>query len=106
MAGPAGAPRIPLALQQVFVASQQGEEVTDAPKQGLGFKIFQRFGKKDKVQSMPKSKSKPKKNVAPSSSSLNSERSGSTRATAADATRKAMKEKQENGKTDFLVSLF
>jgi hypothetical protein len=103
MAGP-GNPRIPLALQQVFVASQQGAEVTEAPKQGLGFKIFQRFGRTDRVKSVPKHK--PKKSVAPSSSSLNSERSGSTRETAADATRKAMKKKEESGKTDFLVSLF
>jgi hypothetical protein len=80
-------PRVPVSLQQIFTSSQRGDDVSkiDAPSQGLGFKIFRRaWGGKQK---------KSKAIKAPSTSSLNSERSGSARVTAADASRKAMKDK-------------
>jgi hypothetical protein len=80
-------PRVPASLQQIFTASQRGDDVgkITAPTQGMGFKIFRRaWGGKQK---------KSKAIKAPSTSSLNSERSGSTRETAADASRKAMKNK-------------
>jgi hypothetical protein len=80
-----GNPRIPVALQNIFVASQRGDEVSkiEAPSNGMGFRIFNRgWGRKQK---------KSREIKAPSTSSLNSERSGTGRDTAADATRKAMK---------------
>ena len=90
MVGPATAnssasPRVPLALQQVFIASQRGDEIEkiEAPKNGLGFKIFQR------AWGMRRRK-RPKPVRAPSLSSLNDERTTSSRETAADATRKAI----------------
>jgi hypothetical protein len=79
-------PRIPASLQNVFVASQQGEDVSriSAPINGTGFKIFKRgWGKKQKKSRVVK---------APTTSSLSSERS-ENRETAADASRKAIKEK-------------
>jgi hypothetical protein len=82
--------RVPAALQQIFVASQQGEDVQkiSAPTDGMGFKMFRRgWGKKQKKQKVVR---------APTTSSLNSERSGS-RDTAADASIKAIKNK--NAKT-------
>jgi hypothetical protein len=80
-------PRVPGILQDIFTASQRGDDVSkiEAPSQGLGFQIFQRaWGRKQK---------KSKAIKAPSTSSLNSERSGQFRETAADASRKAMKNK-------------
>jgi hypothetical protein len=82
-------PRVPVSLQQIFTASQRGDDVSkiEAPSQGMGFKIFRRaWGRKQK---------KSKAIKAPSTSSLNSERSGGTRETAADASRKAMKDKDK-----------
>jgi hypothetical protein len=106
MAGPpsvgtvdsAATPRIPMALQQVFMASQRGEDVEkiSAPKGNIGFRIFKRawgVGRRG-------IKAKPMK--APTKSSLSSDRSNNdSLETAADATRKAMK---ENGKAE--VSIF
>jgi hypothetical protein len=84
----AASSRIPQALQHVFMASQRGEEVVDAPKQGIGFKIFQRGGGLGARTKRPAGR--PIK--APGASSLEAERSGSRRRdTAADASRKAMK---------------
>ena len=83
--------RIPMALQQIFLASQKGEDVQkiSAPSNGMGFKIFKRgWGKKQKKQRPVK---------APTTSSLSSERSGS-RDTAADASRKAIKERNQKQK--------
>lgn len=78
-------PRIPLALQQIFMQSQRGEDVSkiEAPKNGMGFRIFRRFGAGRK-----KPKQRPVK--APTTSSLHSERSHTSKETAADASRKAM----------------
>jgi hypothetical protein len=80
-------PRVPVSLQQIFTASQRGDDVSkiEAPSKGMGFKVFRRaWGRKQK---------KSKAIKAPTTSSLNSERSGTTRETAADASRKAMKDK-------------
>jgi hypothetical protein len=89
-------PRIPMALQQIFQASQRGEDVEkiSAPKGNVGFRIFERagWGRRQK-------KAKPMK--APTKSSLSSDRSAPSRETAADASRKAM---QQNGKAE--VSIF
>jgi hypothetical protein len=93
MGGPSditsGSTRVPASLQQIFTSSQRGDDVSkiDAPTQGMGFKIFRRaWGTKMKKKS--------KAIKAPSTSSLNSERSGlTTRETAADASIKAMKDK-------------
>jgi hypothetical protein len=78
-------PRIPLALQQIFLQSQRGEDVAKiaAPKNGMGFRIFRRFG-----AGRRKPKQRPVK--APTTSSLHSERSATSKETAADASRKAM----------------
>ena len=77
-------PRIPLALQQIFLASQKGEDVEKIkpPEKGMGFRIFRRFAGRRRA------KMKPVK--APTTSSLHSERSNTSRETAADASRKAM----------------
>ena len=86
MAGSTANPRIPAALQQIFLASQKGEDVAkiEAPTNGLGFKIFRRaWGTKQKKNRVVK---------APTASSLTTERSGS-RVTAADASIKAIKQK-------------
>jgi hypothetical protein len=96
-AGSTATPRIPMALQQVFMASQRGDDVEKiaAPKGNIGFRIFQRagWGRRQK-------KAKPMK--APNKSSLSSDRSNGSRGeTAADASRKAM---QQNEKTE--VSVF
>mmetsp|Transcript_128236 Transcript_128236/g.191109 ORF Transcript_128236/g.191109 Transcript_128236/m.191109 type:complete len:391 (-) Transcript_128236:101-1273(-) len=93
MAGSTASPRIPAALQHIFVASQKGEDVQkiSAPTNGMGFKIFRRgWGKKQKKSRVVK---------APTTSSLSSERSGS-RDTAADASRKAIKEKNAKSVID------
>jgi hypothetical protein len=85
-----GQPRVPLALQQIFEASQRGEEVHEAPKNGLGFRIFKRpFGRKSK-----KLQTKQAAVLAPRISSLHSERSVKG-LTAADASRKAMQNKEK-----------
>ena len=34
------ASRIPLALQKIFMASNQGEEVHDAPEEGEAFRVY------------------------------------------------------------------
>jgi hypothetical protein len=85
-----------MALQQIFQASQRGENVESitAPTGNVGFRIFQRsgWGRRQK-------KAKPMK--APGKSALSADRSTSSRETAADASRKAM---QQNAKTE--VSFF
>jgi hypothetical protein len=87
-----------MALQQIFQASQRGEDVAkiSAPKGNVGFRIFERagWGRRQK-------KAKPMK--APTKSSLSSDRSNASggRETAADASRKAM---QQNTQTE--VSIF
>jgi hypothetical protein len=83
--------RVPSALQDIFTASQRGDDVSkiEAPSQGLGFQIFHRaWGGKQKKKS--------KAIKAPTTSSLNSQRSGPSRETAADASRKAMKDKAKS----------
>ena len=77
-------PRIPLALQQIFLASQRGDDVEQLkPPERLGFRIFRRFAGQTR-----RSKQRPVK--APTTSSLHSERSVTSRETAADASRKAI----------------
>jgi len=84
-----------MALQQVFVASQSGKEVTDAPRQGMGFKMFSRgFAKKFGGRSSRSRKGSSSVSTAPTMSSLHSDRGGPAKDTAADATRKAMKKKK------------
>jgi hypothetical protein len=76
--------RIPLALQQIFLASQRGDDVEKIkPPEKLGFRIFRRFGGQ-----IRRAKQRPVK--APTTSSLHSERSHTSKETAADASRKAM----------------
>ena len=97
MAGPpsvgtvdsAATPRIPMALQQVFMASQRGDDVEEiaAPKGNIGFRIFKRawgVGRRGGI------KAKPMK--APTKSSMSGDRDNDSHETAADATRKAMKQ--------------
>ena len=80
-------PRIPLALQQIFLASQRGDDVEQLkPPERLGFRIFRRFAGQTR-----RSKQRPVK--APTTSSLHSERSGTSKETAADASRKAISRK-------------
>ena len=91
MSGPSSTPRIPEALQQIFMASQRGDDVEKiaAPKGNLGFRIFKRawgVGRRGM-------KAKPVK--APIKSSMSSDRSRGSHETAADATRKAMKENDQ-----------
>jgi hypothetical protein len=90
-AGSTAAPRIPMALQQIFQASQGGADVEKiaAPKGNIAFRIFDRAGWGGRRQK----KAKPMK--APAKSSLSSDRSGSSRDTAADASRKAMQKKAQ-----------
>lgn len=77
-------PRIPLALQQIFLSSQRGDDVQKIkPPEKLGFRIFRRFGGRAR-----RAKQRPVK--APTTSSLHSERSGTSKETAADASRKAI----------------
>lgn len=94
MVGPSisGNPRIPLALQQIFVASQRGEDVDkiEPPKAGMGFRIFRRFGGRKRTKQRPVK--------APTTSSLHSERSVTSRETAADASRKAISLKNNEQK--------
>lgn len=94
MVGPTatGNPRIPLALQQIFLASQRGEDVEkiEAPKGGMGFRIFRRFGGRYRGKQRPVK--------APTTSSLHSERSETTRETAADASRRAISMKNNDKK--------
>jgi hypothetical protein len=95
MAGPSSAPssgnpRIPVALQNIFEASQRGDDVNKlkAPTNGMGFRIFQRsWGGKQKKSRAIK---------APITSSLNTERSSSRRNTAADASRKAIEKRKKS----------
>jgi hypothetical protein len=95
--GSAATPRIPMALQQVFMASQRGDDVEEiaAPKGNTGFRIFKRAWGAGRRQK----KAKPMK--APTKSSLSSDRSNDSIETAADASRKAM---QLNAQTE--VSIF
>jgi hypothetical protein len=94
--------RVPLILQNIFTSSQRGDDVAkiQAPSNGLGFKMFRKtWGRKQKKGKGPIQ--------APSSNSLSSERSGGSRTgsrtgsrngtveTAADASRKAMKQKKK-----------
>lgn len=94
MVGPTATstPRIPLALQQIFLASQRGEDVEkiEAPKGGMGFRIFRRFGGRYRGKTRPVK--------APTTSSLHSERSETTRETAADASRRAISMKNNEKK--------
>lgn len=94
MVGPTATsnPRIPLALQQIFLASQRGEDVEkiEAPKGGMGFRIFRRFGGRYRGKQRPVK--------APTTSSLHSERSETTRETAADASRRAISMKNKEKK--------
>jgi hypothetical protein len=99
-AGSAAAPRIPMALQQVFMASQGGDDVEEivAPKGNIGFRVFKRaWGVGRRIK-----KAKPMK--APSKSSLASDRSNGDNSTetAADATRKAM---QKNVAVEVSISM-
>jgi hypothetical protein len=94
MPGNESSQRVPQILQNVFLSSQRGDDIAqiEAPSNGMGFKMFRRtWGRKQK-----KVKASMK---APSSSSLGSERSsitGMSRGeTAADASRKAIKDKQK-----------
>ena len=95
MVGSTSGPRIPAALQQIFLQSQKGEDVSkiSAPSNGMGFKIFRRgWGKK-------RAATKAARIVkAPTTSSLASDRSVSSKDTAADASRKAMKKKNSSSK--------
>jgi hypothetical protein len=95
-----GSSRVPLILQNIFLSSQQGDDVAkiQAPSNGLGSRMFRTsWGRKQK-------KGKGKGPIqAPSSNSLSSERSGGSRTgsrsgtveTAADASRKAIKQKKK-----------
>jgi len=86
-------PRIPVALQQIFLQSQRGEDVEkiSAPKNGMGFRIFRRFqGRTGRAKQRPVK--------APTTSSLHSERSSTSRETAADASRKAMSQNKTTQK--------
>jgi hypothetical protein len=78
-----GSSRVPAALQNIFLQSQRGEDVEKiAPPPKLGFKIFYRGSKKEKL---------PKKLVqAPDLNSLYMERSDG-KETAATASRRAIK---------------
>ena len=103
MAGPtASSPRIPAALQQIFLASQKGEDVNkiSAPSNGIGFRIFRRgWGR----NSNKKATQRPRIVKAPTTSSLSSDRSNrsGSKASAADASRKAMKEKNSTKAVSF-----
>jgi hypothetical protein len=87
--------RVPQILQNIFLSSQRGDDVAkiQAPSNGMGSTMFRRsWGRKQK---------KVKASMfAPSTSSLASERtsiSGTTRGeTAAESSRKAIKDKQKN----------
>jgi hypothetical protein len=91
--------RVPLILQNIFLSSQRGDDVAkiQAPSNGMGYKMFRKtWGRKAKKGKGPIQ--------APSSNSLSSERSGrsggsrtraGTNETAADASRKAIKEKKK-----------
>ncbi len=82
--------RIPLALQQIFLASQRGDDVEKLkPPEKLGFRIFRRFAGQTR-----RAKQRPVK--APTTSSLHSERSATSKETAADASRKAMSRRSSN----------
>jgi hypothetical protein len=93
-----GSSRVPLILQNIFLSSQQGDDVAkiQAPSGGLGSRMFRTtWGRKQK-------KGKGKGPIqAPSSNSLSSggtSRTGSrsgTVETAADASRKAIKQKKK-----------
>ena len=85
----APSPRIPLALQQIFLQSLRGDDVSkiEAPKNGIGFRIFRRVG-------VGRRKPKQRHVKAPTTSSLHSHRSESSKQTAADASRRAMLNKK------------
>ena len=119
MAEVKSSPRIPVALQEVFVASQSGQEVNadKAPKNGIGFRIFKRSNnngsspsnnRRSHKTSSSSSSATRHRVVAPKMSSLHKDRhnsgksststsgtSTSTRETAAEASRKAMKLKKK-----------
>jgi hypothetical protein len=104
MAGPSSAPssgnpRIPVALQNIFEASQRGDDVNKlkAPTNGMGFRVFQRsWGGKQKKSRAIK---------APVTSSLNTERSTTGHETAADASRKAIEEKRKKSQVSVSFNL-
>jgi hypothetical protein len=84
--------RVPQILQNIFLSSQGGDDVAQiqAPSNGMGSTMFRRaWGRKQKKVKASMS--------APSSSSLSSERSGirSRGETAAESSRKAIKDKQK-----------
>jgi hypothetical protein len=73
-------PRVPMALQQVFIASQRGDDVAkiQAPRSpGIGFKVFKRAfgGFRTKANQKALKKQQLQLQRAPSLSSLNSETS-------------------------------
>ena len=91
-------PRIPVALQEIFVASQSGQEIAaeKAPKNGIGFRMFKRSVGGTSSRRSHRSSTRPARLVAPKPSSLQKERNdGKTVETAAEASRKAMKKKQK-----------
>jgi hypothetical protein len=103
--------RIPLALQNVFVASQTGIDLgkIKAPTRGLGFKMFSNKEARShhhrpvahqKVPQPPKASSlqRMRRTGSTSSSLAGSRTSSKTSASAATATKKVMKEKGTRAK--------
>ena len=93
-----GGPRVPVALQQIFIASQRGDDVQKIapPKKGLGFTIFKRsWGgfkarRKAPMKAPGRSSLSDDRSVSSMGSSSNyssSMASGSIANTAADASR-------------------
>ena len=99
MPGPGGS-RIPLALQQVFLSSQRGDDVQkiEAPSNGVGFRLFRRSwgrkGKRAKPLVAPRTLNLSKDRSVKSIHSVNS----TTSSSAADASRKAMKTRKSKSK--------
>jgi hypothetical protein len=89
--------RIPAALQNVFLQSQAGEDVEKiAAPSHVGFRVFQRMDKRNKNKKTLK---------APDVNSLYAERNG-TKDSAATASRKAMKDRGDDGSVMVRVCLY